>query len=47
MDDRELVEAVRAGEREAFGRLGERCQAGLYRLCYRVAGNVPDAENLS
>jgi RNA polymerase sigma-70 factor, ECF subfamily len=47
MEDSELVQAVRAGDREAFGRLVERYQAAIYRLCLRVTGNIPDAEELA
>jgi RNA polymerase sigma-70 factor, ECF subfamily len=47
MQDSELIQAVRAGDREAFGRLVERYQAAIYRLCHGVTGNAPDAEELA
>src|SRR6266536_3246246 len=47
MQDSELIGKVRAGDREAFGRLVERYQGLIYQLCFRVAGNVPDAEDLA
>src|SRR5215213_4123479 len=47
MDDAELIERVRAGDREAFGPLVARHQGRIYQLCYRVAGNSPDAEDLA
>src|SRR5437016_5963758 len=45
--DRELVERVLAGEREAYGRLVERCPGLIYHLCYGVTGNPSDAEELA
>src|SRR5579871_6415415 len=47
MDDGELVCAVRAGNRRAYGTLVERYRQPILRLCYRVAGNLPDAEDLA
>ncbi len=47
MDDAELVRAVRAGDREAFGSLVERHRSSIYALCYRMTGNLPDAEDLA
>jgi len=44
MDDGATIRAAQAGERDAFGTLVERHQGAIYRLCYRVAGNVPDLE---
>jgi RNA polymerase sigma-70 factor (ECF subfamily) len=47
MEDRDLVLAVRAGDPTAFGRLVERYEAAIYRLCRRVTGNAADAEELA
>jgi RNA polymerase sigma factor (sigma-70 family) len=47
MHDGELIQAVLAGDREAFGPLVERYQGLIYRLCYGVTGNIPDAEDLA
>ena len=45
--ERELVEACRRGEREAFDRLVERYQRDVYRLCYRYVNNHEDANDLA
>lgn len=47
MTDSELVAAVRDGAREAYGTLMERYRARVFALCVRLAGNVPDAEDLA
>ncbi|MEO7719138.1 MAG: sigma-70 family RNA polymerase sigma factor [Capsulimonas sp.] len=47
MDDAALVEAVRAGRRHVFGTLVERHQQGILRLCWRIAGDPTDAEDLA
>jgi RNA polymerase sigma-70 factor (ECF subfamily) len=47
MEDGALVNMVRAGDRGAFTTLVERHQARVIGLCYRVAGNMPDAEDLA
>jgi RNA polymerase sigma-70 factor (ECF subfamily) len=47
MQDNELIAAVRAGDREAFGALVERYRGTVYRLCRRTTGNAPDAEDLA
>ncbi|MDX9972281.1 MAG: sigma-70 family RNA polymerase sigma factor [FCB group bacterium] len=47
MQDSELIAAVRAGDREAYGVLVERHRASVYALCRRMAGNAPDAEDLA
>src|SRR5512146_184800 len=46
LSDREVVEAVRGGDREAFGLVVERYHASVYGLCRRMTANVPDAEEL-
>ena len=46
-DDRELARAAAAGDREAFGRLVERYQRTIYRLCYRFVGHHDEARDLS
>jgi RNA polymerase sigma-70 factor (ECF subfamily) len=45
--EREVVEACRRGEREAFDRLVERHQRDVYRLCYRYVNNHEDANDLA
>lgn len=43
MDDRELVDAARAGDRDAFRTLFERYQRRAYSLAYGVVRNADDA----
>lgn len=47
LDDRELVEACVAGQREAFDELVVRHRRAVYRLCYRFVGNHEDATDLA
>ena len=46
MDDRELVEAIRAGDPEAPAVLVGRFQGVLYGLCVRMMGHRQDAEDV-
>ena len=46
-DDLEVVHAVLAGEREAFRVLVERESAAIVRVCYRVLGDVHEAEDVA
>jgi len=46
-DDQTLVEAFRAGRREAFDLIVERHRRQVYHLCYRFAGNHEDAADLA
>jgi RNA polymerase sigma-70 factor (ECF subfamily) len=45
LDDRAAVEAVLAGDREAFRVLVERESASVIRACHRVLGDVHEAED--
>jgi RNA polymerase sigma-70 factor (ECF subfamily) len=45
--ERTLVRACQKGEREAFDRLVERYQRGVYRLCYRYVNHHEDANDLA
>lgn len=47
LDDRALVDACRAGRREAFDRLVVRHRRSIYRLCYRFVANQADATDLT
>ena len=46
-DDRALVEAFRAGEREAFDVIVIRHRRNVYQLCYRFVNNHEDASDLA
>lgn len=46
-DDRAIIESCRGGDSEAFGRLVERYQREVYRLCYRYVDNHEDASELA
>ena len=46
-DEWEAIAACKRGEREAFGRLVERYQRPIYRLCYRYTGNHEDANDMA
>src|SRR5512132_3341290 len=46
-DDAELVTAILAGDREAFGPLLARWQASTLRLCRRLLGPGPQAEDVA
>src|SRR5574337_471527 len=43
--DAELVEAITAGDRDAFRVIVEREAALVFRCCYRVLGDVAEAED--
>ncbi len=47
LDDRALVDACRAGRREAFDRLVVRHRRSIYQLCYRFVSNHADATDLT
>src|SRR5918996_3244382 len=47
VDDRGLVAAVLAGERDAFRSLVEREQGAGYRACLRILGRPHDAEDVA
>jgi RNA polymerase sigma-70 factor, ECF subfamily len=47
MDDRALVEATLAGDRQAFGAFVERETRAVYRACLRILGRPQDAEDVT
>ena len=47
MDDSDIVTAAQAGDRAAFGEIVCRYRGMVFGLCYRLAGNAADAEDLT
>ena len=47
VDDRALVEATLAGDRQAFGVFVERETRAVYRACFRILGRPHDAEDVT
>ncbi len=47
VDDRALVEATLAGDRQAFGGFVERETRAVYRACLRILGRPHDAEDVT
>ena len=47
VDDRALVDALRAGDRDAFGMLVDRETPVIYRACLRILGRPHDAEDMT
>ena len=45
MTERQLLEAARDGDEDAFGRLVDSHRTGLYVHCYRMLGSPQDAED--
>ncbi len=47
MEDKELVEALRSGDRQAFGQIYEKYSTELYRTAYLILRNRSDAEDVT
>ena len=45
LDERSIVDAVLAGDRDAYRLLVERESASIVRACHRILGNLHDAED--
>ncbi len=46
LDDRQLIERCRSGDREAFDELVRRYERQAYNLAYRLSGNYDDASDV-
>lgn len=47
VDDRALVNAVLAGDRDAFRLIVDRTQGPVFRACLRILGSTADAEDVA
>jgi RNA polymerase sigma-70 factor (ECF subfamily) len=47
VDDHALIDALRAGDRDAFSHLVDRETAAVYRNCLRILGRPHDAEDVT
>ena len=47
LDDRTLARQARRGDAQAFGELVRRYQTSVFNVCYRLAGERREAEDLT
>lgn len=45
--ERQVIDRVRRGEREAFAALVDACQKPIFNLAWRMTGHLSDAEDLA
>lgn len=47
LEDLELIEKVKAGEAEAYGKLVEKYQDRVFNACWRICGHLEDARDIT
>lgn len=47
LEDAELIEQVKAGQTESYGRLVEKYQDRVFNACWRVCGHLEDARDVT
>jgi len=47
LEDLELIERVKAGNTESFGRLVEKYQDRVFNACWRICGHLEDARDIT
>ena len=47
LEDMELIEKVKAGQREAYGELVKKYQDRVFNTCWRICGHLEDARDLT
>jgi RNA polymerase sigma-70 factor (ECF subfamily) len=47
LEDAELIEQVKAGQTESYGRLVEKYQDRVFNACWRICGHLEDARDLT
>ena len=47
LEDAELIEQIKAGQTEAYGRLVEKYQDRVFNACWRICGHLEDARDVT
>jgi RNA polymerase sigma-70 factor (ECF subfamily) len=47
LEDAELIEQVKAGQTESYGRLVEKYQDRVFNACWRICGHIEDARDVT